>query len=176
MNKKENLTKIEILVGEREWESFMKKDGKLFFKKMGEKNLYLFKGKSARYNGMISEAVVQYMGGDINPYNLVNVFETHGLVIIPAERTIKKGNKQIVLKKQCMQMLEQLLIDSQVVHSRELLKATVKEKGVPMDDNALNACMCRLRRDLKEIDSEDLIKTYSSLGYKWVPEVKRFYR
>ena len=60
---------------------------------MGRKNLFVFKGKGSSYNGMISEAAAQYMGSDEDTYNFVNVFETHGLVIIPSERTIKKGTQ-----------------------------------------------------------------------------------
>ncbi|MDO4466160.1 MAG: winged helix-turn-helix domain-containing protein [Bacillota bacterium] len=126
------------------------------------------------YFGLVAEKEMSYAGtkfANQNPY-----YETHGLKIIPCSLTVEYGDKSTKLTKNSMILLEILIMDPTIIHSRENICNILSDCASPLSENALNQCVHRLKEKLKELLDEELIDTERGVGYRWKYEVKCFYR
>ncbi|MGN1312528.1 MAG: response regulator transcription factor [Bacilli bacterium] len=94
-----------------------------------------------------------------------NVINYKNLVININKGIVKSENNEIVLTKNEMIILNNLLNNKDRIVTRDELMTDLWNNDEYINDNALTVNISRLRSKLKELTSEDMIETRKGIGY-----------
>jgi len=97
--------------------------------------------------------------------------ESGELILYPERYIVSYADHSAELTVKESQLLEALMLKQGRAVSREKLLDLMWEDHHFIDDNTLNVYITRLRKKLKELDSEERVETVRGVGYKLV--VKR---
>ncbi|MDP4145264.1 MAG: response regulator transcription factor [Bacillota bacterium] len=95
----------------------------------------------------------------------VNTIDYKGIVLSLKDNTVYYENKKLELTKNEFKIIHILMKKHECIVSREKLMQELWEDESFIDDNTLTVNINRLRKKLKEIGLEDLIKTIKNQGY-----------
>lgn len=94
-----------------------------------------------------------------------NVINFKNLVININKGIVKSENKEVVLTKNEMIILNNLLNNKDRIVTRDELMTDLWNNDEYINDNALTVNISRLRSKLKELTNEDMIETRKGIGY-----------
>lgn len=97
--------------------------------------------------------------------NNANTMQYKDLTIYRQKGMIKKENKEIILTKNEMIILNYLLNNQNRIVTRDELMADLWNNNEYINDNALTVNISRLRSKLKSIGHENAIETRKGIGY-----------
>ncbi len=95
----------------------------------------------------------------------ISTINYHGITIIPNKGIIKKADKEIILTKNEMIILNFLLNNIGNITSRDDLMTELWNNKEYINDNALSVNISRLRNKLKEAGIDNPIETRKGQGY-----------
>ena len=95
----------------------------------------------------------------------ISTINYHGITIIPNKGIIKKDDKEIILTKNEMIILNFLLNNIGNITSRDDLMTELWNNKEYINDNALSVNISRLRNKLKEAGIDNPIETRKGQGY-----------
>ena len=107
------------------------------------------------------EAVLKRAGNAAQKSTLT----VEGLTLDVLAGTLSFGDKQIELHKNELRILHLLMGQHGQIVSREEIMEELWQDGQFVDENTLNVNMVRLRKQLKELGCENLLKTKRGMGY-----------
>lgn len=95
----------------------------------------------------------------------VNVIEYNDIILNLSDTVVSKGDKRIELTKNEFRILQLLMENAGEMISRDTIMVHLWESDSFIDDNTLTVNVTRIRKKLKEIGVDDLIKTKKGIGY-----------
>lgn len=166
--------KVTLIVDYDFWKVILKEFQNKWLRKVkDEKDTYILEGDSFDIFSYIKEQESEYEAEPLTHFNVY--YETRGITIIPHLLIVKSGEKKVSVPKKTMFLLELLLLNPTIIHTRERLCGSLSSNGSMISDNALNQSIHRVKKVLEKFTDDEMIETVSGVGYRWKYEIKCFY-